>query len=248
MNPDDERDVLAGEMALGLLEGEELAVARRLMLSDREFAERVRWWNHSLACMAERAGSIEPDSSVWTAIERRLGEGGVADFVAPEPAARGSATGLSGMRLLAALGGAAAAAAVFTLFLVSPQLTQPVPGPAGTQVVSDGRLVAQLQSEDGSITLAGLVEPEAGVLSLNVAGLQPGAGAAPELWAIPADGIPRSLGQIPQSGSFNRELSAEERSIFVEGTALAVTYEESGTIPHPAPTTEILVVGGLTSV
>ena len=248
MTPEEERNVLAGEFALGLLEGEEQAAAQRLLLADREFAGQVRWWNHRLACMAEVAASVEPDGSVWPAIERRLGDGGVEEFEVPAVPGRAVPGGLSGFGLLAALGGTAAAAAAITLFFVTPQSSQTMPGPIETGAPAEVRLVAQLQSEDGTISLAGLVERQAGVLSLNIAGLEPGEGAAPELWVVPADGIPRSLGQIPASGTFSRELDAQERDFLVEGSALAVTYEEIGTIPHGAPSTDILVLGGLTQV
>ena len=248
MSAQDERDVLAGEFALGLLEGEEQGAARRLMLADRDFAAQVRWWNHRLACMAEAAGSVEPDEAVWPAIARRLGDRGVEEFAVPVPPDRAAPGGLSGFGLLAALGGTAAAAAAITLFFVTPQSTQSVPGPVETSAPAEERLVAQLQSEDGTISLAGLVERRAGLLSLSISGLQPGEGSAAELWVVPADGVPRSLGQIPASGAFSRALDEQERAFLVEGSALAVTYEESGTIPHPQPTTEILVLGGLTQV
>ena len=244
MTPEMERDVLAGEYALGLLEGEEAAAARRMVLADRDFAEQVRWWNHRLACMAEAAGSVEADEAVWPAIERRIG-------TAPDEAAplrRRAAGGLSGAGLLAALGATAAAAAAITLFVASPR-TVTVPGPVQTVAATPSeQYVAQLASEDGALTLAGIVDPQAGDLRLNIGGLQPGEGAAPELWVVPAGGAPQSLGRIPESGSFSRTLTQEERGLLVPGASLAVTYEASGSIPNTAPTTDILLLGGLTEV
>ena len=246
ITPEMERDVLAGEYALGVLEGEELTTARRLTLADREFAAQVRWWNHRLACMAEAASSVEADEAVWPAIERRIGT--IPDDAAP--LRRRAAGGLSGAGLLAALGATAAAAAAITLFIASPQpRTVTVPGPTQTVAATPSeQYVAQLASEDGALTLAGIVDPEAGDLRLAIGGLQPGEGAAPELWVVPEGGSPQSLGQIPASGSFSRDLTAQERDLLVPGASLAVTYEDSGSIPNTAPTTDILLIGGLSEV
>jgi len=243
---ENEREVLAGEYALGVLEGAERSAAQRLVLSDRDFGELVRWWEHRLACMAEIARSVEVDPQVWPAIERRIVNPEAQPIVSPALPAR-AVPGLSGGRLAAALGAVAAAAAAITFIVISPQRVEQLP----TEVpiaTSETRLIAQLQSEDGSISLAGIVEPQAGTLSLNIAGLAPQSGSAPELWVVPADGVPRSLGEIPDSGTFSRGLSGEERALLVPGSALAVTYEESGTIPNTAPTTDILVVGALSEV
>ena len=65
---------------------------------------------------------------------------------------------------------------------------------------------------------------------------------------VPAGGAPQSLGLIPATGNFERELTQAERAALVDGASLAVTYENATGAPHEAPTTDILVIGGLTSV
>ena len=240
-----ERDVLAGEYALGVLEGEELSAAQQLMLADRDFAEQVRWWNYRLARMAEEAGSVEPGEDVWPAIARRLrSDDGTPAALEPDKPRSGR---FSSWNLGAGMAIAAAAAAVVTFIVVTPRGAVEQPAPAPT-LAPQQRLVAQLQSADGAISLAGLVEPQAGRISLNIAGLQPASDQAPELWVVPSDGVPRSLGRIPQAGSFSRELTEQERSLLLPGSALAVTYEDSASIPHPAPTTEILALSALSEV
>ena len=246
MTPEQERGVLAGEHALGVLEGEELSVARRLVLSDPDFAAQVQWWDNRLAAMAEEAVSVEPSDGVWPAIEQRLGSLSVG---AREPTPLPT-SGLYGPKLLAALGATAAAAAAITLLVMSPATMAPSPAPAPTetQAPSTPRYVAQAQSEDGSIQLAGLVDPAGNSLQLRVEGLAPAAGQSAELWAVPEGGAPRSLGAIPADGTVSIDLNAAQRSDLGQGAALAITYEDSATIPHPAPTSDILVVGPLTEV
>ena len=243
-------DIVAGEYALGVLEGEALTEAQRLYLSDRDFADRVRWWRYRLACMAEAAGAIEPSADVWRAIERRLtdgGQGGGATTI-PQPLTRPAARGFSGWNLGLAMAGAAAAAAALTLLFVQPAGGPPV-APVETATPAPGeRLVAQLASEDGALSLAGIVDAGTGYLQLQAEGFAPGEGQAAELWVVPEGGAPQSLGLIPTDGNLQRELTAAERTALVEGASLAVTYEDASGAPHPAPTSDILVVGGLTRV
>ena len=243
---EEERGVLAGEYALGVLEGEESAAARRLVLSDRGFADLVRWWEDRLAVMAEDAVAQQPSERVWPAIEHRLG---LQDAVA-QPRTVERATGLSGARLWGALAASAAAAAAITLLVVNPVARQPapVPTPQETQLASATRYVANAQSEDGAIRLAGLVEPDSNLLQVRVEGLAPGEGQAAELWAVPEGGAPRSLGTIPADGIVSLDLAAAQRSALGTGAALAVTYEDPASIPNDAPTSDILIVSPLTEI
>ena len=247
IEPGDE-DTQAGEYALGVLEGEELVAAQRLFLSDRDFADRVRWWRYRLSCMSEAAGAFEPSADVWPAIERRLDDDRGGGMPTPAPLQKPAAAGLPGWSLGVGMAAAAAAAAVLTFLLVQPA-GGPQPVPVETPAPATGdRLIAQLASEDGALTLAGFVDPESGQLALNTAGFAPGEGQATELWVVPAGGAPQSLGLIPAAGNFERELTQAERTALVDGASLAVTYENATGAPHEAPTTDILVIGGLTSV
>ncbi|GGD64280.1 hypothetical protein GRI62_12090 [Erythrobacter arachoides] len=251
--------MLAGEYALGVLDGDDLIAAQRLVLADRAFAEDVRWWRYRLACMAEAAGEFEPSPGVWSAIERRLdggreGDGREGDRPAePHPFVHAPARGVPGWGLGLGMAGAAAAAAALTLLFVQPAgqppARPPAPSPVETAAPASGdRLVAQAASEDGAMTLAGFVDPGTGQLALAVGGFAPGAGQAAELWVVPADGAPQSLGVIPAQGSFARALTAAERAALVDGASLAVTYENADDAPHAAPTSDVLVVGRLTRV
>ncbi len=242
-------EVTAGEYALGVLEGEELARAQRLYLSDRDFAAKVAWWHCRLGNMAEAAGEYEPSPEVWPAIERRLDErrdGVEAPII--EPLEKPASRGLSGWRLGAGMAASAAAAAALTVVLVQPAGQAPVTPVETSAPVLGERLVAQLASDDGALTLAGFVDPQGGQIAVNLAGFAPGEGQATELWVVPEGGAPQSLGLIPASGRFSRELTATERASLVEGAALAVTYEDAANAPHEAPTSDILVIGGLTSI
>ena len=50
--------MMAAELALGLLDGEERAVALRRVLSDRGFAAEVEWWRRHLADLLDDYPSV----------------------------------------------------------------------------------------------------------------------------------------------------------------------------------------------
>lgn len=241
-------DITAGEYALGVLEGEELAAARQLYLADRAFADRVRWWELMIARSAEAAGEFEPSSDIWPAIERRLPDQTGRAPEALQAASPSPGETRSRWSIGWAMAGAAAAAAVLTAILVQPAGGPPTAPVETAAPVGGDRLIAQLQSEDGALSLAGYVDPQAGQLAINIGGFAPGEGQATELWVVPAGGAPQSLGLIPASGTLQRELTAAERMALVDGASLAVTYEDATSAPHDAPSTDILLIGGLSSV
>ncbi len=237
--------MLAGEYALRVLEGDELAEARRRLLSDPEFVREVQWWEDRIGTWAEQVTPVEPSDSVWPAIDARLeGTADTGDNVVS--IRRGPAPWSIGV----ALAGLGAAAAAIALYVATPATVPvPVPMPTETQVASsEGQLVAQLASEDAAIRLASLIDPEGRRLALTAAGLAPEQGKSPELWVIPEGGAPVSLGLIPQDGRFERDLTGEEADLLRAGALLAVTYENSTGAPHAAPTLPIIVAGPLDSV
>lgn len=237
--------LFAGELALGVLEGPDWSNAKQRQLADLAFAEAVEWWEERLARMAEEVGEFAPANSVLTGIHARidaLEDGGSARVIPMDETRKGPA---KWSVVLAAFGTAMAAAAL--VLYIS------VPAGSGTidpvqQGPASAKLVAQLQDEAGGRKLAGIIDPEMQRLTINVSGLEADSGKITELWVIPADGVPRSLGKIPGTGSFERELTDGEALLLTEGSALAVTFEIDDGLPHEAPTMPILVVGALDKV
>ncbi|WP_284124502.1 anti-sigma factor [Parerythrobacter aestuarii] len=233
--------LLAGEQSLGVLEGNDGATARRRQLAEPEFAAAVAWWDDRLARMAEAGGSMVPSADVLRGIHAaldKLGDGTVAF----EP----STGGPSRWSVAWAALGTAMAAAALVLYVATPGgtgVTPPIEDAAPTP-----QLVAQLQDENAGRRLASVIDPDARRLALRLEGLDPEVGQIAELWVIPADGVPRSLGEIPGSGTFQRELSDVEAGLLVAGSALAVTFERDEGIRHEAPSPPILLVGVLDEV
>jgi len=241
--------VFAGEFALGVLEGEQLALAQRRQLTDPVFADAVEWWGLRLGTMAEEAGDMLPQDSTWQAIERRLdGVSGAATTADATPLPIHEQPRVAGWSIALALGGAGLAAAALALYIATPRPAAIQP-PVETATPAGDQLIAQLRDETGEVTLAGRIDAETGRLSLNVAGFAPQEGQAPVLWLIPAGvDTPVSLGAIPADGAFARDLDQRERDLIGEGATLAVTIEDDEHAPYAAPTTPAVLAGQLTRV
>jgi anti-sigma-K factor RskA len=74
------------------------------------------------------------------------------------------------------------------------------------------------------------------------------AGRSLELWAIPADGVPVSLGVIPDNGKGRVDLSDSQRRLLGSQTTMAITLEPKGGSPSGKPTGPILYKGQLASL
>lgn len=235
---------LAGEYVLGVLEGEQLAEARRAVLADTDFVEAVEWWEFRLGAMSEAAGNFVPSPGVWRGIEARIQVEEAANDDAPTPMIPKQ---LSQSSLAALFGGAALAVAGLVFFVSTPR-TPVLPDQPPVVVAPGEQLIAQLQDEESGRRLAGRIDVDNKRLALNITGLEAEAGKTPELWAIPAGGAPVSLGAIPETGTFDREIDLDEARLLVAGSTLAVTFEEDTGVRHESPTMPILLAGTLDQV
>ncbi len=66
------------------------------------------------------------------------------------------------------------------------------------------------------------------------------AGRVYELWILRDDGVPVSLGLLPQTGDASLTLSAAAVDGLQRGRTLAVSLEPPGGSPEPAPTGPVL--------
>ena len=215
---------LAGELALGVLEGEERVAALRLLATDRDFADRVDRWNEQLGPLYATVVPVEPPARVWGAITRAL----PANDGVPHAALR-------------AWRGAAVGLGVLAASLAAVLLTRPVPTPAPDRPpvtivqAPEPVLVAQLASAAGDPLLVASYDPTTGRLRVrtqSVAG-----NGEPELWVIGTDATPRSLGLLPRNAGGERNVDPALRRLLVAGATLALSLEPRSGAPHAAPST-----------
>ena len=230
--PDDE--ALAAEHALGVLTARERADAERRMASDPAFAAEVAAWRLRLAPLVESVEAVAPPAGLWPQIERRLAANDNTAGVARRLRFWRSAT-MGSMAVAAA-----SLAAVAFLAARPPEIITRPPPPMRPM------MDARLMSDGGQPLFLAAYDPMR--KSILVASLVP-PGADPnhshELWLIPADGKPRSLGLIEPGASTAMPMSEPMAAMTVEGASLAVSVEPLGGSKQDGPSGPLAAVGKL---
>lgn len=234
----DDDDLLAGELALGLLEGEDRVAAEARRAGDPVFAAAVARWEARLAPFFDEVVPAPPPASLWPRIAAALPGAAV-----PPPAANDDAPALGRWRAAAvSLGAVAAALALVLVTRPGPAPVPPPPAPAALPAA----LVAQLPDAKGASMLAArYAEGEA--IDVVATAIPSGAGE-PELWVIPAGGAPVSLGQFARAGQSRLPLSPATRALLQDGATLALTLEPADGAPHAAPSGTVLGTARLTRI
>lgn len=236
---EDERDLLAAEYVLRLLDGEALVEARQLAASDDGFARAVAEWEERLAALAEEAPPVVPDEGIWPRIQRAI---------AAVPAAGANVIDLrrrlTVWRTVAAGAGAMAASLALVLGWQASRDAPPVVAAPGRAPV----MVATLASPEDPTSLA--VAYDAGERSLVVTPgrLQGAPGHDHELWIIPAGGTPVSLGLVRADAPQRIAVPAEVAPHFRTESAVALSVEPAGGSPTGQPTGPVVASGALVTI
>ncbi len=217
---DQDRDALAGELALGIIEGEERAAALRLMLSDPAFAAQVDGWRMRTAGLFDAIDDVTPPAGSWDAIAARIA-------VRPAPVAANDRWWKAGTFASMAV------AAALALALILPSETAPLADDGGEYAV------AQLTGEIDGLRIAARYDPESAMLKVHASGM-PSTQTEPELWLVPADGVPRSLGQIARDGATVMPVAQDHRPMIAPGAVFGITMEPRSVTPHAAPSSPIV--------
>ena len=225
----EEQDLLAAELAMGLLDGADRAEAESLATRDHDFRAAVAGWTARLAPMLDEVDPVTPPEDLWRRIDARI---------APAPSnvvqLRRKVTLWRGYSLAAT-----AIAASLALFLVTRP--SPQPGPATT-------LVAMMQSDAGPARLVATYDPATHRLIVAAAaGMAPAAGRAHELWLIPAaGGKPHPMGIVSAVAPNKMDVPMPMASDVREGATFAISVEPPAGSPTGAPTGPVIASGRLT--
>lgn len=236
-------DMTAAELALGVLDGEDRAAAIRRVLAEPDFAREVERWRGHLAPWFAQWPAIEaPD--ILARVERSLDQGRSAPVasLAPKPRPRG--TIWPGVAALSSI----AAAALLVVVVTRPVAPVSPPQPKGSVAAPLApTLVASITPEGNGTPVTAVYDKNAGTIRLTEASLTTADHSA-ELWVIPADGTPHSLGVLRTSGATALTLRAENRQRLAAGAVLAVTVEPIGGSPSGLPTGPVVAKGVLSTV
>lgn len=227
-------DPLAAAYAAGTLRGAARRRFETLLPAHPGLRAATQAWQARLMPLTTTLPGEPPPTQVWTRVLARIDGPASAAAATPEPRS-GLGARLAFWRTLSAF--ASVAAITFALLLASPTAVQPPiiivlsgtgAGAGGTTAAS---FVASVSGDGRALVTRPLV---------NVA-LRPD--RALELWALPKDGAPRSLGLISASGA-----TVVTKGKVLDGAeGLAVTLEPPGGSPSGAPTGPVLYAGKLTS-
>jgi anti-sigma-K factor RskA len=217
-------DALAGQYVLGTLSRRARNRLDRLSRSDESVAAAIRTWQNRLLPLAQSLPPVDPPERVWPAILRRI-------HGRPEPGSVWANLGL--WRALTLVGFATAMALSVVL------LTSRVEAPAET-------LVAVLAGQDARPALVVSGERSGRILTVKaLAAVQPGSDRALQLWALPGQGNPRSLGLLPLAGQelVRVDLQDAAGQTLQNIPTLAVSLEPAGGSPTGLPTGPVLYTG-----
>ncbi len=217
-------DRLASEYVLGTLRG---AARRRfdaLLGAHPALRQAVAVWQERLVPLSTSVPEVKPPARVWQRIEARL-------FADQAPAPRWWQQ-LSLWRGLSALSSVAAVALLVLVNQVPPAqppvITILAANPEAAQALN-ASFVASVSADGRALVLR----------PLNDLTLSPG--RALELWAVPAQGAPRSLGLVRADGA----TTLLKTRLLLDTAAFAVSVEPQGGSPTGAPTGPIVSLGKL---
>lgn len=219
----------AAELALGLLEGDDLRQAEMRRRTDPAFAAEVVSWERHFELLFRSWPEVDPPSSAQEMLARVIGR-----HPANDNSARGwkIATFLSG-----------AAAAVLAVFLILPK-----DGPPAMAPVAEGQtlMATTLTGQDGLTKLPVVIDVSKRQLRM-AAGLDIPARRSAQLWLIVGSATPAPIGILKRSdGGLSAKLDISG-AIPADAT-LAISIEPAGGSPTGMPTGPVVASGTLTRI
>jgi anti-sigma-K factor RskA len=232
-------DRLAAEYVLGTLRGSAARRFSRLFDQHATIRLLVSEWEARLSPMAAVVAVRVPPARLWQAIAARIAA----------PDMRPSITGglwanLAFWRGLGIAGSVSAIALLAVLVMRPPELVEVVRlVPPKNDAVASYVAVLEDPATHKAVLLATAAR-NSDRLFIKAVDERPIASDRDlELWALPADAKPRSLGVIGASGKSSLRLAANAEATLWAIPALAVSLEPKGGSPTGAPTGPVLYSG-----
>lgn len=241
---DAERSADAAELALRLIDGDELREARARVIADPAFAAALDDWNARLAPLFDDIPAAEPDASIWERIAASLSR---QRDLSNQPVA-GDAPDLAHRvrfwrRTSAAMTALAASLALVAGYQAVNRAT-PAPVAAPTREL----LVAAVAAADAQPLALVSYDRRGQRLEVRPAALEAVAGRSHELWVVPASGTPYSLGLL-QPGAPTRIVLADDLAGYFAGApTIAISREREGGSRTGAPQGPIIASGTLDTI
>ena len=211
-------DVMAAELALGLLDAEERAVALRRQLAEPDFARDVERWRVHFAHLFAAIPGVAPSPDLADRIVARI-EGRESPRISWwKPASIASSL---------------AAASLLGVLLIRPEPAAPPP----VTIAAPAPMVAAFSLPGRDAPVAAVYDPQAGQVKM-AGSIDVPAGRDAQLWAIVGKAPPKPLGVFRASGG---SITADAGTdAIVPGTTLAISIEPIGGSPTGLPTGPVI--------
>jgi anti-sigma-K factor RskA len=227
--PPDDDDILAGEYAIGVLQGEAREALARRLSDDPALSAKLRFWEEHFAQLANEIAPVTPPQDVLTKIEDRLFSG------------RQQVQKPSLWNSLGFWRGLAVASLVAVVVIGGWNYSLQQAGAPGQA------LVAEVAGAQGLVKLVAFYDEETGALRINRTEGAAASGRSFELWLIAGNDAPISLGVLPAETPTTHSIPVALRAKFPNGV-LAISDEPQGGSPTGAPTGAVLATGKLTEI
>lgn len=224
---------LAAEYVLGTLQGSARLRFEKLLAANEGLQRKVRAWELRLSPWSAAVKPVPVPPHVWARVQYRL-------FLEPSRV-REQVPASSRFNMWWAWGSTALAAAFALVLLIRPAAE--LPQPASVAQLHDLAVLSTDKAEAVWIVRSdGAALEFSGLSAVSVP-----AGRDLELWAIPAQGAPRSLGVVRLNGDRQATvaLTPALKEKMAGGVALAISLEPTGGSHTGAPTGPVLYSGKL---
>ena len=215
---------LAAEYVIGTLRGRARRRFEAMRSADPALEAIARRWEDDLTVLAERIPAVEPPARVWRAIAERI-----AGSAPPRQ-------GLGLWQAIAALtGGLATVLLAAFLWLAPARTAEPIFVAVLTAPDAVPRMVVSMHAPD--VLKLRLVKPWKGT-----------EGKSLEVWVLPKEGAPRSLGLVANlEGETTIRIAPDDPRVR-GANALAVSLEPAGGSPTKQPTGPVLCAGQIAKI
>lgn len=233
-----DRENRAAELALGLLSGADRAEAERELLRDPAFRASYELWTAKADQWLEDVTPAAEGSDLWSAIEAKI-DGVDGNAVVASQSGTASKGPVFVWAVAATL--SALLAGVTAIYFYQREATARLDNASLAQKLAQAegeRQVAQITGEASRVLVSALYDPSSGTIDVKL-DLPAEPSLVPELWVIPGDGKPRSLGTF-NTASAQLSVDRAVRPYLADGVTLAVTMEPADGAPHDAPTGPVL--------
>lgn len=220
-------DVLAFEYVTGVMRGDERKLFTRLLQTNENLADQVRFWEEQLIQLSDEKDERKPAADTWAGIQSRLNNNAVASqetklFTWPR-------------WILWAMPSLAIFALAGVLFLTLVPKNQTGPNADYVAVLTDSKGVARL-------TVLTATKGTALWLKWDDFKIAPDKNV--QLWAVSKrDGQIRPLGVFAQTDILEVELTIPNLRLIKDAESLLLTEEDIGGSPIDEPSDVILAKG-----